>query len=202
MKPERRSNRPLRYAAIAGVIVVSAAGLLVADTLTRPLDVQLRTHIEIYREVEDGDWKKVDEVGPASMRFDASLLEMARGQAIGTDFAFETRSRAGEEYSARLADDADVSFDPRTGQFDADLTFVVRYGDETARVTARPTTETRFGPAGARRGSRAQGVLGRGPTTFTLVSVNELELEGERSLMLVTEEQYRMIPRGEGARSR
>jgi hypothetical protein len=67
---------------------------------------------------------------------------------------------------------------------------------QTAQVVARPTTETRFGPTGARQGKRAEGILGRGPITFTLVSVNDLDLPGKNPMILVSEEEYRLIPRG------
>lgn len=204
MESHRESDRSsvTRLAVIAGSIVLLAAGVVAADTLTRPLDVQLRTHIEVYQESERGEWKKVDEVGPTSVRFDANLLEMARGEKIGTDYALRTRSKAGKEYGVRLAEDADISLNPATGRFEADLVFLVEYDGKRARVQARPTTDTRFGPRGAMRGKRAEGVLGRGPTTLTLVSVNELALDDERPMMLVTEETYRMIPRGEGRSGR
>jgi hypothetical protein len=189
-------KRRLRLLALTAVLAVGAVGLLVADTLTRPLEVQLDTRIEIYEE-DEGSWKKVDEIGPAHLRFDATLLEMARGGQVGTDFVYRTTTRKGRDYSVRLVDPADVSFNPATGRYDGDLVFEVTLGGKSARVVARPTTETRFGPAGTLRGRRAQGALGRGPVTFTVVSVNELDLEGEKPMILVSVEDYRMIPRGD-----
>lgn len=196
MKRDRNPNpnRWPRYAAAAGVAVLVGAGLVVADTLTRPLDVHLQTRIDIYQEDLRGEWEKIDQVGPVNVRFDANLLEMARGSKIGTGFELHETSQAGEEYAVRLAQDAAVDVNPASGRFDANVVFVVTYAGKSARVLAEPTTETRFGPAGAMRGRRADGVLGRGSTTLTLVSVNELRLEGERPMMLVTEETYRMIP--------
>lgn len=197
---EPSRGRMRRYVVTTGVALLVGAGLVVADTLTRPLEVHLRTHIEIHQANEEGDWEKIDEVGPATARFDANLLEMAQGKKIGTGYVFQQTSRAGKEYSARLAEDAEVRLNPATGKFDADVAFLVSYDGKSARVLARPTTETRFGPAGAARGRRADGVLGRGPVTVTLVSVNELQLDGEKPMMLVTEETYRMIPGPEEGR--
>lgn len=202
MTPKRSPHRRFRLrraVVLVGTVAVATAGVVVADTLTRPLDVHLRTWIEIYRE-EDGAWKKVDEVGPENVRFEASLLEMARGEGIGTDYVLRATSKAGEPYSVRLARDADVDFDPASGRFEADVEFEVTYAGRRAIVRARPSTETRFGPAGATRGRRADGVLGRGPTTFTLVSVNEAAFEDGSPMMLVTREEYRMIPRGREGR--
>jgi hypothetical protein len=189
-------KRRLRLLVLTAALAVGAVGLLVADTLTRPLDVQLKVRIDIYEE-DGGTWKVVDEIGPANLRFDATLLEMASGGKVGTDFVFRTTTRKGRDYSVRLADPADVSFNPAIGRFEGDLVFEVTLGGKSARVVARPTTETRFGPAGPLRGRRAQGVLGRGPITFTVVSVNELDLDGEKPMILVTSEEYRMVPRDE-----
>lgn len=194
--PDNRRGALARSLAIGAAILVVAAGWAIADTLTRPLDVRLRTRIDVYREDEKGAWTLVDRIGPADLRFDANLVEMARGRKIGSAYEFRTKSREGKEYGVRLADDADVSFNPATGRFDGDLVFEVTYDGKSARVVARPTTETRFGPGGVSlRGRRAKGALGRGPTTFSLVSVNELDLEGEPPMFLVTEEDYRMTPR-------
>jgi hypothetical protein len=193
---DRKRSTLLRCLAIAGVILITTVGWVVADTLTRPLDVQLLAHIDVYGQDEKGVWVRVDEIGPANLRFDANLVELARGKKIGSGFEFRTRSREGKDYSVRLADDADVTINPASGRFDADLAFEVTYGGKTARVVARPTTETRFGPGGAAlRGQRARGVLGHGPSTFTLVSVNELALDDEAPLFLVSQERYTMTPR-------
>ena len=196
-EPTRPWSRPARLVALAAAITAAVTGVVVADTLTRPHDVHLRTRIEIYQEVEEGDWEKIDEVGPENLRFEASLLDVARGSQVGTDFVFQARTKQGKSYSVRLAGPAHVSFNPATGRSDGDMAFEVTYDGATARVLARPTTETRFGPDGSLRGRRGQGVLGRGPVSFAVVSVNELELPGRSPMMLVTHEEYRMTPRGD-----
>lgn len=194
----RNWSRPIRLLGLTGVIAVGSAGLLIADALTRPHDVDLRTRIEMYQQDEKGDWKRVDEIGPISARFDANVLEMASARSIGTDFVLQTKTKKGRDYSVRLAEDANVDFNPLTGRIDGNLVFVVTLDGKSARVAARPTTETRFGPAGALNGRRSGGILGRDPISFTVVSVNELELEGEKPMILVTEEVYRMVPRPRG----
>ena len=193
----RRWSRSARLVALAAAITVAVAGAVVADTLTRPHDVHLQTRIDIYEEVEEGDWEKVDEVGPENLRFEASLLDVARGSQIGSDFVFQTRTKKGQDYRVRLVSPANVEFNPATGRSDGELVFEVTLGGDTARVVARPTTESRFGPTGSLRGRRAQGILGRGPVSFTVVSVNELELPGKNPMILVTQEEYRMTPRGQ-----
>jgi hypothetical protein len=200
MKRGRNRNweRRLWLLALTGVIAVASAGLLVADALTRPHEVNLRTRIEMYQQDDEGVWKKVDEIGPITSRFDANVLEMANGKKVGTDFALRTKTKKGRDYSVRLAEDANVDFNALTGRIDGNLVFVVTLDGKSARVAARPTTETRFGPAGALNGRRSGGILGRDPISFTVVSVNELELEGEKPMILVTQEVYRMVPRPRG----
>lgn len=183
--------------AAAGIALVGAGSLL-ADSVTRPLDVHLRTQIEIYQQGPGGRWEKIDEIRPTTHRFQATLLEMAQGTNVGSDFVFRARTRKGRDYSARLVEPASLSFHPTTGQLDADLAFEISLDGKSARVEGRLTTEQRNGPTGQMRGKRANGVLGRGPTTVTLVSANRLELEGEPPMLLVCEEEYRLVPRGGG----
>lgn len=185
---------PVRTVAAAAGLAAVGGGLLVADTLTRPLDVRVRTKIDLYQRDGAGDWKKVDGISPSDRRFQATLLEMARSKKVGTDFVFRTKTREGRTYSARLVDAADVNLDPTTGKFEADLTFEIGLDGKSARVDAHLTSESRAGPAGTLRGRRARGVLGRSPTTVTLVSANELRLPGEAPILLVCEEEYRLIP--------
>ena len=49
---------------IATLILFVAFGLLVANTVTKPLDVSLRIHIKICQKTEKGKWEVIDEVGP------------------------------------------------------------------------------------------------------------------------------------------
>ncbi len=49
---------------IATIILFVAFGLLVAKTVTKPLDVGLRIHIQICKKAEKGKWQVIDEVGP------------------------------------------------------------------------------------------------------------------------------------------
>lgn len=194
-KRQRRWSRPVWILGGVTALAVATGSFLVADTLTRPLDVRLRTHIEIYQRGQDGGWEMIDEVGPANRRFQATLLEMARGKEIGTDFVFRTKTKKGKDYSVRLLDPADVAFNPATGKFDADLVFEIGLDGKKARVEAKTTTEGRSTPVGSLRGKRAKGILGRSPTTVTLVSANELRLPGEAPMLLVCEEEYRMTPK-------
>lgn len=187
-----------RTALVATVVLVAlgAAALVVADTVTQPLDVHLQSRIEIFEKDETGQWQAVDEVGPVNRRFEATLLELASGHEIGSDFAFQATTKKGREYSARLARPAKIDYNPATGRFDADLVFEIGLDGQTARVPARLTTESRGGAGRTLRGARAQGVLGRGQTTMTLVSANEMRLPGGESLLLLCEERYRLIPKG------
>jgi hypothetical protein len=193
-------RRLLRIAVpVATTIVLLATGLILAATATRPHNVVLRTYIEIYQQGKNGAWEKIDEVGPTSVNFSASLLELAMGRGVASDFVLETRSTKGRRYSARLTNPAALNHNPATGRAEVNLVFEVTYDGAKATVPALLTTESLGTPAGTRRGSRAKGILGGNPTTVTFVSANRFEPAGASvPLMLVCTEQYTLTPKGRG----
>ena len=191
-------RRVLRIAVpVATTIVLSATGLILAATVTRPHDVVLRTHIEIYQQGKNGAWQKIDEVGPTPVNFSASLLELAMGRKVASDFVLETRSMKGRRYSARLTNPAALNYNPATGRAEVNLVFEVTYDGAKATVPALLTTESLGTPAGTRRGNRTRGILGQHPTTVTFVSANRFQpAGGSAPLMLVCTEQYTLTPKG------
>ena len=191
-------RRVLRIAVpVATTIVLSATGLILAATVTRPHDVVLRTHIEIYQQGKNGAWQKIDEVGPTPVNFSASLLEVAMGRKVASDFVLETRSMKGRRYSARLTNPAALNYNPATGRAEVNLVFEVTYDGAKATVPALLTTESLGTPAGTRRGNRTRGILGQNPTTVTFVSANRFQpAGGSAPLMLVCTEQYTLTPKG------
>ena len=184
-----------RIALVVLVVMVAAIGWLAADTATRPLDVQLRTHVRICQRAADGSWKLVDEAGPASLSFQASLWELSSSRRASSDFVWSTRTKNGHNYSVRLAEQANLGWNPASGQFDGDLPFEVTWDGKKARVAGRLTTESVPSPLGSLSGKRAAGVLGRGVITFTLVSSNDLRFPGEAPMKLVCTEEYRLTPK-------
>ena len=198
-KGSARGRRLRTVVLVVATILLSATGLILAATVTRPLDVTLQTRIEIYKQGKNRDWEKFDEVGPTHMNFSASLLELAMGQNVASDFVLETRSKKGRRFSARLTNPAAVNFNPATGRAEVNLVFEVTYDGTKARVPGLLTTESFSTPAGTRRGSRARGLLGKNPTTVTFVSANRFQpAGGSDSLMFVCTEQYTLTPKGRG----
>lgn len=196
LENREHGRRHARIALPAGLgLAVAAAGWLVAETVTRPLGVTLRTHIQIYEKGAGGSWSVIDEVGPATVRFEASLLDMTSSRTIATAYTLDTRSRNGVRYTARLAAPAKVAFNPATGRLDGELAFDVSYGEWSARVPATLTTESRPGPLGTLRGRRARGLLGQSETTTTVVSVNPFRATGRSELLLACTEEYVLTPR-------
>jgi hypothetical protein len=191
------NRRRMKLAAlIATASVIAAVGGLVAHTVARPQAVDLKTHIRICQQTEKGAWEVIDEVGPATLNFEASLLELANGRKASSRFVWQTKTKKGRSYTARLLDQADVDFNPATRQFTADLKFEVTLDGKKATVPGKLTTESLSGPLGAMRGKRAQGLIGRDRTSFTLVSANLFQPAGEpMPLMLVCTEEYKLTPK-------
>jgi hypothetical protein len=176
-------------------LVVCSLAWLTADTATRPLSVQLRTHIRFCQKTTAGTWQVIDEAGPVSLSFNANLLEIAGAQRAESDFVWRTRTQKGHAYSVRLSAPADIKFNLVTGQFEAKLPFEVTLDGRKANITADLTTESLASPIGNLNGKRAQGIPGRTPATVTLVSANNLQLPGQAPIILVCREEYRLSPR-------
>jgi len=181
---------------LVAIAIVTKAGLVFAAAVTRPMEVEVRTHIKILKKNPKGKWVRVDEVGPTNARFNASLLEMANGKNITSGFVFRTTSKKGKPYSARLLDKAEVNLNPVTGQLNAKLTYEVKYDGMTARVPAQITTESRSTPSGRMNGARVKGLLGKNKTSMTVVSANTMSIPGSsNTFLLVCKEQYKMKPK-------
>lgn len=174
---------------------ITAFGLVVARTATRPLGVTLKSHIQICK--KNGDkWVVIDEVGPASMTFKASLLEMAKGGQMSTGFTWNTKTKKGKPYSVKLLGGARTKFGALNGKFEAELTYQITYDGKSARVPASLSTESGTSPMGKpMAGKRASGILGKSKTSFTLVSTNKFQpAGGKEHLLLVCREEYSMAP--------
>ena len=181
---------------IAIIILFVAFGLLVAKTVTKPLDVELRTYIKICKEIKKGSWEVIDEVGPSNLRFNASLLEMAKGQNLKSDFVWKTKSKKGHPYNVRLLGDAKTNLKAATRRFDVDLMFEITYAGKKATVPGKLTTDALFGPLGGLRGQPIKGILGKDATTMKLVSVNKFQPSSKsKPLMLVCTEEYKFSPK-------
>lgn len=188
-----RQKKVLRTALIIAVVTISAFGWMIADTVTRPLSVQLKVHIRICEQTDQG-WKVVDEAGPAVLNFQASLLDLGSSKKVSSTFVWTTKTKNGRQYSVRLADAANIHYNPASGQFDGDLPFEVTLDGKTARVAGKLTSELISSPIGSLKGKRAQGTPGLSPTTVTLVSANNLLLPGQKPILLVCTEEYTLTP--------
>ncbi len=200
MSPSTAPVSLRRVLIAASIVAVAGVGLLVAATATRQQQVELTTHIEICEQGESG-WQVIDEVGPLTVRFQASLLELASGRTVESNYVFKTTSKKGLPYSARLLGPGKLDLHPMSGRMVGNLVLEVSYGEETARVPARLTTESTSGPLGTRRGRAAEGTLGLERTSMTMVSANTFARKGARPLTLICTETYSLTPAGATADS-
>ncbi len=177
------------------VLAIAGFGGLAAYTITRLQTVDLKTHIQICQKTENGAWEVIDEVGPANLSFEASLIELANGKKVSSQFVWQTKTKKGRSYSARLLEPAHIDFKPMTRQFSADLIFEVTLDNKKARVQGKLTTESHAGPRGVIKGQRAEGMFGQNRTSLTLVSANEFNPGDESEpLMLVCRDEYTFTP--------
>ncbi len=219
----RRTKMTLRFGALGMTAILCSLGWMVSNTLNKPMNVTLRTHIQICKQVK-GTWQVIDEVGPETVTFQASLNDLAQGQGRGsqeaggrrsqdlnpaertpssqsrknsvqTSFTYRTTTKKGIPYEVRLSKPGSIDFNPITGEFTTNLSYDIKYGGKRAIVNGKQTTESVAAPIGAKRGRRASGILTKNATTATLVASNTMRVGGEE-LRLVCQEEYRITPIG------
>jgi hypothetical protein len=191
------NSRKAKYLVGFPVLAVLAwIGIAVAKTVTQPMDFQLRTQVKFMEQNPQGKWVPVDQLPPTDVRFEATLLEVAAGQTVTSAFVLDTTTTKGKRFRSRLLGEANVDFNPVTGQLDARMTFEVEYDGEVVPVHAVITTEARNTPDGQIRGVRADNLFGRKPATATVVSANPMTLPDGRNLLLICKDTYTVKPRG------
>lgn len=175
--------------------VLAWIGIAVATTVAQPMDFQLRTQVKFMEQNPQGKWVPVDQLPPTDVQFEASLIEVATGQTVTSAFVLDTTTTKGKRFRSRLLGEANVDFNPVTGQLDARMTFEVEYDGQVARVPSVITTEARNTPDGSIRGVRADNLFGRKPTRATVVSANPMTLPDGRTLLLICKETYTVKPK-------
>ena len=175
--------------------VLFSLGWILADAVTKPLEVSLNSHIKIFKQKNTGGWEQIDEVGPANLNFTASLSDLAASKKATTSFVWNAKTKNGYDYSVRLAAPVDLRYNPANGQLDGDFPFQITYRGKSARVAGKLTTETIPWPVETLRGQRAKGIFGINPSELIFVSANDLQIPGEAPLKLVCREQYRITPK-------
>jgi hypothetical protein len=176
------------------VLFVAAFGWIIADAVTRPQKVHLNAHIRICKQTANGSWEQIDEAGPGTLNFSASLSDLASVKKVNTDFVWRAKTKKGLDYNVRLAAPVDISYNPATGQLDGTFPFEITYDGKTARVSGRSTTESSNSPLGNIKGKRASGIFGVQHSDFTFVSTNDFQAPGGAPLKLVCEEEYSLTP--------
>ena len=180
---------------IAAIILFVAFGLLVAKTVTKPLDVGLRIHIKICLKTEKGKWQVIDEVGPKNVDFRANLLELLKDRKVSTDVVVAATSKKGKPYKARLLGPAKIDYNPVTGRILGEMIYEITYGKKTTKVSGKFTTDVQPSPLGDLRGQRAKGILGIDRTTVKVVSALTFSPGDSQPLMLVSTEEYKLTPK-------
>ena len=181
---------------IATIILFVAFGLLVAKTVTRPLDVGQNIHIKICKKGEKGKWEVIDEVGPKSVDFPASLLDLVKERKVSTDVVITATSKKGKPYKARLLGPVKIDYNPATGRLQGEMIYEITYGKKTTKVPGKFTTDVQPSPQGDLRGQRAKGILGIDRATVKVVSAINFTPTGDsQPLLLLSTEEYKLTPK-------
>jgi hypothetical protein len=185
------------FAGGTAILVAAMFGIANGHAATKPLQVKLKAHVQLFRQNADGSWETPDEAGPADLTFNANLIETGGGGfQISTAFVWRTRTKKGKPYSVRLLAPAEARYNPGNGTLTADARYEIIYDRKRSNVSSKPTTEFLSGPAGGLKGERVKGKIGTGTALVKLVSVNEFRpVDNSPPLILVCRDEYEFVPK-------
>lgn len=148
-------KRVVKRAFILSLVVMTAIGALIADTMTKPRDFDGRIKLSICGTDGKGGWVVKDSIA-ANLRFGFTVADLAGGKTIKSDFVWTGRTAKGASFSARLVGQGQASFNPANGAIEQRLPIEVEVNGKKESFQIPLSTERVKTAIGSLSGKRAQ----------------------------------------------
>lgn len=167
----------------APLVLTSVLGWSATEAVTANRTFEGGLSIQAGRKLPDGKWQLIDEFHGRGINFEATVLELATGKQVTTDWALSGKSAGGRSFSARLTGPAQMQSNLLTGQVELRLPFEGMFGDHRfTQQLVLSTDGSVASPKGVLKGRRMQ--IQDGTSPVALVGETVIDIDLERALPL------------------
>jgi hypothetical protein len=157
---QRNAGRIARLTLLTMAVALSLVGALIAESLTKQREFIGKIFMTVYRKTPEGKWEEFDRI-ETNTRFTVSVMQLATGGKVESDYVWNGRTAKGHQASIRMAGPAGSKFNPATGELRLEnLVFDVTVNGRKDRFSYGLTTDHLSTPVGAFSGKRAR-ITGR-----------------------------------------
>jgi hypothetical protein len=153
---QRNAGRIARMTLLTMAVALSLVGALIAESLTKQREFIGKIFMTVYRKTPEGKWEEFDRI-ETNTRFTVSVMQLATGGKVESDYVWNGRTAKGHQASIRMAGPAGSKFNPATGELRLEnLVFDVTVNGKKDRFSYGLTTDHLSTPVGAFSGKRAR----------------------------------------------
>jgi len=186
MRSTTSNKRNLLRAVNAVLIALATFGWLAAEA-GKQRDASGTITLELCKKGENGQWQVIDRV-KSPVNFTASVMDLAAGKEINSNFSWRGTSEKGLRAEGRMLRAGKVKLDVMRGLLELDLPMEATVNGKKIPLNVKLTTESVSSPTGQLSGKKASlnnGTLTGGIVGFSVIKqrdlVDELAKVGDNS---------------------
>lgn len=149
------STSPINRTVVCSLIVLTAFGAIIADTLTKQRDASGEIVLELCKKGSNGQWVVIDRAKGAAT-FSASVLDVATGKEFKSNSSWEPRSEQGHQVSIKQSGPGKAIVDPATGEVTLVVTYDASVDGQTFSTSATLTNKSVSTPLGVLTGKKLE----------------------------------------------
>ncbi len=146
-------NQTRKLMAVA-LVSVAAFGWLMAEA-AKQRDANGTITLELCRKGANGQWEVIDRV-KSPVNFTASVMDLAAGKEINSNFSWRGTSEKGLRAEGRMLRAGKVKLDAMRGLLELDLPMEATVNGKKIPLNVKLTTESLSSPTGQLSGKRAE----------------------------------------------
>jgi hypothetical protein len=149
------SKRVIERAIICSLILLTAFGAIIADTLTKQREANGEVVLELCKKGANGQWTVIDRA-KGTITASASVLDVARGKEFKSNLKWDTSSEQGRQISVKQAGLGKATVDIDRGEVTTEIPFNVSVGGQRLSITAKLTNQSTSSPIGTLTGKKLE----------------------------------------------
>lgn len=168
-------TRKLPKLVLAGLIIVAAVGWMMAQA-GKQRDASGTITLELCKKGANGQWEVIDRV-KSPVNFTASVMDLAAGKEITSNFSWRGTSEKGMRAEGRMLRAGKVKIDVTRGLLELDLPMEATVNGKKIPLNVKLSTESISSPTGQISGKKASlnnGTLTAGIVGFSVIKQRDL----------------------------